>query len=461
MREEKIVIHPMEYLELLSFKSEKQVNNHAWLTFTGQIPFEKKQECIDYGRKQTWVQVLAISDTHEYPLFHGVIVSLRMKVENQTCIVEVDVQSGSSLMDEKIHTRSFQNPELNYQQLLKACGNGYKQYDFIMIDGKNKKINQFVMQYQETDWQFIKRMAARTNSVVVPEYKTGGTKFYFGLPNRHDQVIDNTCEYTVISDAQEYNQKRALGLSVEQEDMVSYVWENREIFELGQHKVLEGKERYIYKISTILRGNELYHTYYMRTRVGVCEPYQLNQRLAGISLFGNVLKVQHEQVQISINDDENASLSGVRWFSYATIYSSEDGTGWYCMPEQGDRIRLYFPSSSEGEAYAEAAYHESDATLRQDPVVKFWRNKDGKEVQMSPEHILITNNDGSYIEMNDNGIEIRSEGSVSLRAKKSLTITSSNDAIELNAIKKISLKQGDTEINLGGDLTMRGARIKL
>jgi len=56
MREERIVIHPMEYLEILSYEGEKQVNDHAWVRFSGQISFEKKQECMALGRKQTWVQ---------------------------------------------------------------------------------------------------------------------------------------------------------------------------------------------------------------------------------------------------------------------------------------------------------------------------------------------------------------------------------------------------------------------
>ena len=132
------------------------------------------------------------------------------------------------------------------------------------------------------------------------------------------------------------------------------------------------------------------------------------------------------------------------------------------MPEIGDVVRLYFPTEKEENAYVSSAYHEKDTELRTHPECKFWRNKEGKEIQLSPEHILLTNNDGTYIELSDDeGVKIISEGSVTVHAGESLNITSSTSSIELSAPKRIRLKQGNTEMNLGGDLKMRGARIKL
>ncbi|GLC81714.1 phage baseplate assembly protein V [Lacrimispora brassicae] len=461
MREERIVIHPMEYLEILSYEGVKQVNDHAWVRFSGQIPFEKKQECMALGRKQTWMQIAAISGDKEYSLFFGVLEHLQVKVENQTCIVEASLKSGSTLMDTETRIRSFQDKYLTYDKLLEVCGKAYPNSDNIITEGKKKTIDAFIMQYRETDWQFIKRLASKIQTVVVPEYKTEGVKYYFGLPNRNDSISENTCEYTIISDMQEYSKKRAQGLNISQDDTVSYIWEDREIYELGQNKIIDGKEMYISTIKTLLKGDELYHTYYMKTKRGLCLPRQYSQTVAGISLIGSVVKVKHEMVHVKIDKDDNIQSSGYCWFPFATVYSSSDGTGWYCMPEAGDRVRIYFPTKDEAEAYVISAYHEGNAELRQDPDKKFWRNKEGKEIQLTPEHILMTNNHGTYIKLDDDGIEIRSEGSVSIRSKKNMNITSSSGTIELNASKKVRLKQGDTEMDLGGDLSLQGARIKL
>lgn len=66
------------------------------------------------------------------------------------------------------------------------------------------------------------------------------------------------------------------------------------------------------------------------------------------------------------------------------------------------------------------------------------------------------------IELSDSdGVKIVSEGAVSLRVGGSLNKSSSNSSIVLSTPNKIRLKQGVTEMNLGGDLNLSGAQIKL
>lgn len=75
---------------------------------------------------------------------------------------------------------------------------------------------------------------------------------------------------------------------------------------------------------------------------------------------------------------------------------------------------------------------------------------------------MLTNNNGTYIELSDeDGIEVVSQGSVTVRTSETLSISSSNASIEMNAPGKIRLRQGDSEMNLGGDLRMQGAKIRL
>lgn len=245
-------------------------------------------------------------------------------------------------------------------------------------------------------------------------------------------------------------------------DTVTYIWESREIYELGDKGNIEGKQLIVWKIETQMKGSTLYHTYYMRTKSGFKIPIQYNLKLCGVSLFGKTVDVEKEKVQIELFEDENKGQSEKYWFSFATVYSSEDGTGWYCMPEAGDKIRLFFPIEKENEAYVASAYHEGDGGLRIDPKCKFWRNKEGKEIQLSPEKILITNNNGTYIELSDaEGIKMVSEGTILIQSSGMISMNSQDSAIEFSAQKVVSIKQGDTKMELGGDLNLSGARIKL
>ncbi|MDR1550302.1 MAG: phage late control D family protein [Hungatella sp.] len=462
MREERLIVRPFEDLEILDYRSGQQVNDHAQVHMKGRIPIDRKEDYMKLGKRQTWVQVIAISGKEEAILFYGLMEKLRMEVAAGNCMVELDLCSGTKLMDYEDHTRSFQEDELTYSSLLDICNQGYEEAAKIMTEGNGKKINRFIMQYGETDWEFIKRLASMNHTVVFADCSTKGERYHFGIPDRKGENEGLAGEYWTQYDMQEYWNKKKHGLSVQPEDMMSSVWETREIHKLGERIIVDGRELFIWKIDSCLKGNELYHTVFMKSRRGLQEPLYDNVHIAGVSLLGNVVKVKDEKVQITIQSDENAAECGMRWYSFSTVYSSPDGTGWYCMPEIGDTIRLYFPVSKETEAYVASAYHEGDARLRKNPECKFLRNKEGKEVQLSPGRILMTNNDGTFIELSDEeGINIVSEGSVNLRSEGSVSITSSNSSITMSAPKKVTVKRGDSVLNLNGDLTMEGSKIML
>lgn len=462
MREERLIIRPFEDLQILEYFQIQQVNEHARARLKGRIPFGRREDYIKVGRRETWGQVVALAGETETTLFYGVLEEMELEIEDGTCLVSLVLYSGTRLMDEKEHIRSFQNEGLTYSDLLNICGQGYPNYEKIITEQKGKTIGNFIMQYKETDWEFIKRLASQNHVSVFADCSVKGEKYHFGIPDRKGELADFSGEYRILCDMQEYWNKKECGLSICPEETTSYIWESREIHKLGERNTADGRELFLWKIESVLKGDELYHTCYMKPRGGFQEPEHHNRHITGVSLFGSVNRVKDERVQIKIAGDENQSNAGACWYSFSTVYSSPDGTGWYCMPEPGDTIRLYFPTAREEDAYVSSAVHGDGAGLRIHPECKFWRNKEGKEIQLSPDRILLTNNEGTYIQLSDDdGIEIVSDGSISMRASGTLSITSSDSSIELRAPKKIRLEQGDTEINLGGELKMQGTKIRL
>lgn len=463
MREEHIIIHPFEELKVDEYQGLQQVNEHAAVILSGCIPFEKKDKYMQVAGQNLWIRVTAVTqEGTEIILMNGVMERMKLQVKGQTCRMELEIASGTVLMDCERKTRSFQNIHLLYSDILDVCNGQYDAAARIMTVAKGKNTNQFVMQYRETDWDFIKRLAGMNHTVVVADCHTYGEKYYFGLPERNNTIAGDAVEYASCCDMEEYWQKKDGGLDVTPLDTTSYVWESREIYRLGDCGIIDGHQQFVWKIETAIKGSVLYHTYYMRPKSGFCVPIQYNVGVSGVSLPAIVRGVNGEKVQMEILEDENRQRTGVYWFPYATVYSTSDGTGWYCMPEIGDKIRLYFPTEKEQDAYAASAYHEGGTGLRSMPERKFWRNKEGKEIQLAPGKILLTNNNGTYIELSDaKGVEIVSTGTVSLSAGRMLSISSRNSVIELNAPNRVKLKQGDTVMDLGGDLNMSGAQIKL
>ena len=157
------------------------------------------------------------------------------------------------------------------------------------------------------------------------------------------------------------------------------MWESRDIYKLGEWGIIDGKKLYIWKIETVTKGNELYHTYYMKTRAGLQTPVTYNASLAGVSLLGRVTDVKEEKIQIELYDDENRENAGKRWFPYATVYSSPDGTGWYCMPEYIESVLAEIQ-----QAETEQDFLDIRAELREGGFLKKQGKKEIRRAFISP-----------------------------------------------------------------------------
>ena len=82
--------------------------------------------------------------------------------------------------------------------------------------------------------------------------------------------------------------------------------------------------------------------------------------------------------------------------------------------------------------------------------------KEGKEIRLTPNKILITNNHGMSVELSDKqGIKISSDGS------DRINISSANGALELSASNRIVLKQGNTTMKMAEGISFNGAKINL
>ena len=460
MGERRLAIKPFEIISILDYMGTQEVNEHGYVKVRGVIRAEKKDEYIKRASEETWVQVLTYNDKDEESiLFYGVVTELNIQSRGEGCVMELELFSGTKLMDYKKHLRSFQREGYTYKELTEICNEDYSQSGVILTEGKGASLSGFMLQYEETDWEFLRRSASHLNTVLVPSCKVKGVKYFFGLPEKKVNIDFSKEDYTVRRNSVDFDRRLTGNGSLKE---VSYFVESRDYCELGSQVSFCGQSLYVFKIETIWKGSELYHRYDLRTRNGMKVSRTYHEEMIGLSLMGTVEKVKDERVRLSIQEDENQQ-SGKRWFSFSTVYSSPDGAGWYCMPEPGDRVRLYLPTSDEADAYAASGYHENEGDgIRTEPDNKIWRNKEGKEIRMTPEQILITNNSGLSVELSDQkGIRIISDSTVSIHASDGININSSNSSVELAASNSIVLKQGETVMRMADGISFEGGKINL
>lgn len=462
MRADKIIVEPFSELTVVSYKGIKQVNNHGEVNIEGNIPFDMFEAYFKLSQKEKRVKITAEEmGGEQHTLLYGYLTDFHIAVAGRTATMRIQIKTGTFLMEQKCHTRTFQDNDITYKQVLTTCNELYDNHGVILTEGREEKIPGFLIQYQENDWTFIKRLASCLNTMVVPDIKTGGVKYYFGLPNLGEKTIPQNIPYRICRDLEEYEHKKANGFRISEEDCVYYVVTVREIYEIGNRLEFLGKVLVIYRIDSEMRGSELYHTYYLKSVQGLSVIRQYHGSLTGAGLKGTVKRVKADMLQVSLEEDENKENTGYRWFPFSTVYSSPDGSGWYCMPEPGDTVRLNFPSENAADAYVSSAVHEY-SDKRTNPERKYLKNRYGKEISLTPDHIMLTNNDGTYIEISDQkGIRMKSAGSIVLEANGKVAITSQTDDVQLNAKSGIKLKQRDSVITIKDDISFEGMQVKL
>ena len=131
------------------------------------------------------------------------------------------------------------------------------------------------------------------------------------------------------------------------------------------------------------------------------------------------------------------------------------------MPEVGDTVRLYVPDK-EGRCLVTSSVHKETDSARQDPDRKSFKTKYGKEILFTPDTVLITNNQGMMIEMNDqDGITVSSDKDILIQADGEMSIASGSASLLMAAEEILQVKQGGTTMTLSDDIYFTGGEFRI
>lgn len=452
MRAELLYVEGFDFININDYKNTIISNQHGTVFIKGNIRKESRQDCLEkVGRL---VKVLAKTDENTTKLmFFGIIKGCDIQSNGDVHELSLEIVSQSITMEKKEHFRTFQKTSTSYDEILELVVKEYDKGGFINAAKKQGMVNGFSCQYRENDWEYIKRLAGNNEDVIYPDYMTEGVRFFMGVPNGRD-VGEIKSEYYEFGTVE----KEYLGIPFED---VTYKLVLRDIYDIGDNVNFNREKLKVISRKSRFEHNEIIHEYLL-AREGSLRgvPYD-NERLSGAAVFGKVTGVENELVSVALDDDENDNV-GQSLLSYATIYSSPDGGGWYCMPEIGDRVMVKFPDSKDSNAYVQNAVHVGAGNGRDNPKIKFFKNKEGKEIRLSPESIIITNNNGTSIELiDDDGVYIKSRGVLSIDANLEVDIESKSSSIKVISKDSIQLNQNGTQMELSDRATTRGSKVYL
>lgn len=460
-----ILVEPYKFQKIIKLNVIREVNEHAKLYISGIIDEENIDKYVEKANEDSNISLSLKDDNDSVTnIFQGVVTNISVNADRNVRTLEIEALSRTFFMDIKKINRSFQDENSTYKDIFNLINSSYKNIQMLDNVTNGANIDKLIVQYKETDWEFLKRLASNFNMPVVSECQLNDIKYSIGDSGCYKTYELDEYNYSIKKGLKEYKLKAQNDVSdLNDINLISYEVITNKIMYLCNLVNFKGRSLYVYKCEMELKNGVISNKYILRDRKGIKVRKIYNNKIVGLSLNGTVLATQNDKVKINLEIDGSQNSGTARWFEYSTVYSSEDGTGWYCMPEVGDAIRLYFPDNEEKNAYAISSVNlkSSNSEKRSNPSEKNIGTKYGKQIVMKPGAVEIIGNGNLLMRLTDDGgIEVKSDKKIVLDAQQDIEITGGGK-VSIQGGGGVALTQGSANINVQDDVTMSGGKVKI
>ncbi|MED1722886.1 phage baseplate assembly protein V [Brevibacillus parabrevis] len=460
-----LFVSSYQFEKMTQLHLSRQLNEHSKLTLSGIVPEEKLDQYVEQADENERIELFVQDGARKRVLFQGVVTKLSVQAVRNVRHIVIEAYSTTIQMDIAKKTRSFQNKQLAYRDLFAKITAQYPEADAVDEASGGKQIGGLLVQYKETDWEFAKRLASHFQAPLVPVCTQKGLRYFVGIPDSGEPQKLEEYNYTIKKNLQEYKRKAENDKQdFTEQNTISYEVTSNKILDLCSTVTFQRRTLYVYSAETRMEHGILVNQYVLRDQKGLLSWPELSlAELAGSSLFGKVLDVDKDSVKVHLSIDQKQTVDEAIWFPYSTVYSSPDGSGWYCMPEIGDEVRLYFPDAKEQNAFAASSVDllSSDPQKRSDPSIKSISTKYGKQIIFRPGAIEIIGSGKLLMRLTDDGgIEINSDKKITLTAKEDIEITG-GEKVLIHGEAGVDMKQADATLSIVDDVTLSGAKVNI
>lgn len=463
MKANRVRVSYFDYITITELEIDQKIGEHAKARIRGTIRDKDIEEYKKLLTQKIWVSIIAEDEQGEKKaLMTGVIAGFSLESLQHIYTLELRLRSGTYLMDGRTHFRSFQDKSITCLNVMEMINVTYGESGVMAEQSVGTTVD-FLLQYRETDWEFIKRVASRFGLAVTPEVTREGVYYYVGNAQYATYEINEVLDCQIGKYIDVFMQNGANGTGSQKEtDYMEYRLSTREIFDLRDFLATKGQSGHIYCIHSEFRQGEMIHTYWLRPSNGLKVLQTFNESQQGCAFAAEIKAVEQDKVQITLLNDENGGQNITRWFPYSTGYSSPDGAGWYCMPEIGDRVRLQIPDVKEENGYVISAVHMDTDNDRKIPDHKSFKTRYGKELLFTPNSLEFTNNKGMSVKIVDgDGIQILSDKDINIVAGGTMTISSQEDSLVVAGTESVDIRQSGAGLHMQEDITFTGGQFRI
>ena len=349
-----------------------------------------------------------------YPIFAGIITTVRIDKQNAVHTIVIKAGSASMELDTAAKSRSFQDSGMAYGDIVHTVLNDTPGASAVFSAGQNVKIKKPLIQYQETDWAFIKRLASHFNAPIIPDNMTGGPNVWFGVPQRPEGFTFTGTEFTARVD-KTYYELGGSEAGLTKSDFLYYLIKDTVNRRIGDTVHIDSRQYTICSKSAELVKGELIFRYKAGSPMIAAVSKKYNNNFIGLSLIGSVTKTTKETVELALDIDK-----GKQQGSYPYTWAPGTGNLVYCMPQTGTKASLYFPKNDEQAAFVNASIRENGSTCptTSDPQQRGLVSEHGKHLDLFPANLSISNGAGLNVDLADAaGISLSTDKALYLIAK--------------------------------------------
>ncbi len=452
----------IELLEKLEIHCK--VGEHGTLKLSGYVNADSGETLIYGLSEEANIRILAKGKR----IFSGIITSIKVSGRGNTSYVELEGKTRSYLLDQKKKSRSFQNTQMTYRELANEILSEYAGSE-ILLSIPQQSIGEIAVQYRETDWQFLKRMFSMLYATITCLPTAENIQLYAGVPN----IPSSGFEYEIMGfrkEMGEYQYWVQEGQSIPDDNFLMVEIKTEQIPEFLEQMQVSGQILAVKEMNYTLKNGLLLCTCNLQKPKGILAKKEYPMHLIGVALEGSVLEVAGTQIKIHLKIDDNQKSLDVYWFPFSTLSASQDGSGWYYMPEIGDKVRVYFPTKHTKDVIAIGAVSSYDGKSTKEPdrmgnpSTKYLRNPSGQEIKMGEEGMTLSCGGAS-------SVVVGNGGDISLYAANTLLVEASNN-IELECEMELELlaaqtavvactQGGSIQMQPGGLLLVQGTEVKI
>lgn len=409
-------------------------------------------------------------------IFKGKSVAAGISHQNGYRTVALTAYDSSMETDRSKESRTFQDASITLEELTEHL---LQSYGGSAVLKQNSAVGKILHQKEETDWEFLKRVAAGKEMKLYADCRSAAPMIYIGakgIRSFSEGIIREIQGRTV--NVGEMRNRDSAGKEAQSYECEEFQCDTEEL--TAATGDLAGN--YIITAHHISTDKGIVTNTLTLARKACASPAQEDSSqpdfITGV-LEGTVTAVSGNQVQVAFDTD--AGLGGPRWITYENTLNNS----FYCMPDEGDKVFVYYENAGNiiclGSKRKDTSHPDFDK-----PEEKVITNH-GKMIKFKMDSLEMTADRTLHDEESDArvSIEMKDEEGITITSGKEVVIKGEDitftagktehstcaeedgaesmpdtGVLTLYGMEHLILKVADSTITMGADIQIKTPKFK-